>query len=149
MNVSTLRRKLEAHGPRVLHTVRGRGTSCAASRDRRCGRRRCAAASRSPCWSVLAVVLVAVGLVVDTVFRAQADRNVDALLTARVQLAQQLAQQDVAAADPPAAASRRGGPGSLALPDGTFLGAADLPPDARIRQVTRRCPGRRGSAAPS
>lgn len=25
VNVSTLRRKLEAHGPRVLHTVRGQG----------------------------------------------------------------------------------------------------------------------------
>ena len=25
VNVSTLRRKLEAHGPRLLHTVRGRG----------------------------------------------------------------------------------------------------------------------------
>ncbi|SFW92126.1 sensor histidine kinase [Amycolatopsis australiensis] len=85
--------------------------------------------------AVLAVVLVAVGLVVDAVFRAQAERDVNAVLTARVQLAQQLAKQNVA---PPALVRRvetRGVQASLSLPDGTFVGAAGLPPDTRIRQV--------------
>jgi two-component system OmpR family sensor kinase len=84
---------------------------------------------------VLAVVLVAVGLVVDTVFRAQAERDVNAVLTARVQLAQQLAKQNVAPQNLLRRVETRGVQGSLRLPDGTFLGAADLPADARLRLV--------------
>ncbi|MFI5592065.1 sensor histidine kinase [Amycolatopsis sp. NPDC051758] len=84
---------------------------------------------------VLAVVLIAVGIVVDTVFRAQAERDVNAVLTARVQLAQQLAKQNVAPQNLLRRVETRGVQGSLVLPDGTFLGAADLPADARIRQV--------------
>ncbi|WP_329045943.1 HAMP domain-containing histidine kinase [Amycolatopsis sp. NBC_01488] len=84
---------------------------------------------------VLAVVLVAVGLVVDTVFRAQAERDVNAVLTARVQLAQQLAKQNVAPQNLLRRLETRGVRASLALPDGTFFGAADPPADDRIRQV--------------
>ncbi|EOD69914.1 sensor histidine kinase [Amycolatopsis vancoresmycina] len=84
---------------------------------------------------VLAVVLVAVGLVVDTVFRAQAERDVTAVLTARVQLAQQLAKQNAAPQNLVRRVETRGVQASLSMPDGAFFGAADLPPDARIRQV--------------
>ena len=84
---------------------------------------------------VLAVVLIAVGIVVDTVFRAQAERDVNAVLTARVQLAQQLAKQNVAPQNLLRRVETRGVRARSALPDGTFLGAADLPADARIRQV--------------
>ncbi|MFJ9779224.1 ATP-binding protein [Amycolatopsis sp. NPDC101161] len=84
---------------------------------------------------VLAVVLVAVGLVVDTVFRAQAERDVNAVLTARVQLAQQLAKQNVSPQNLLRRVETRGVQGSLTLPDGSFLGAAGPPPDTRIRQV--------------
>ncbi|UOZ05014.1 sensor histidine kinase KdpD [Amycolatopsis sp. WQ 127309] len=84
---------------------------------------------------VLAVVLIAVGFVVDTVFRAQAEKDVNGLLTARVQLAQQLAKQNAAPQNLLRRMETRGVQASLALPDGTFLGAADLPPADRIRQV--------------
>ncbi|MGW4525487.1 sensor histidine kinase [Amycolatopsis sp. NPDC004378] len=84
---------------------------------------------------VLAVVLVAVGFVVDTVFRAQAEKDVNAVLTARVQLAQQLAKQNVAPQNLVRRVETRGVQGALSLPDGSFFGAGDLPPDARIRQV--------------
>ncbi|MEV4142750.1 HAMP domain-containing sensor histidine kinase [Amycolatopsis sp. NPDC049691] len=84
---------------------------------------------------VLAVVLVAVGLVVDAVFRAQAERDVNAVLTARVQLAQQLAKQNVAPPNLLRRVETRGVQGSLTLPDGTVLGGPGLPADARIRQV--------------
>lgn len=84
---------------------------------------------------VLAVVLAAVGFVADAVFRAQAEKDVNGVLTARVQLAQQLAKQNVAPQNLLRRVEIRGVQGSLTLPDGTFLGAADLPPDARIRQV--------------
>lgn len=84
---------------------------------------------------ILAIVLVAVGLVVDTVFRAQAEKDVNGVLTARVQLAQQLARQNVAPQTLLRRVETRGVQGALSLPDGTFLGAGDLPADARIRQV--------------
>ncbi|ADJ45367.1 two-component system histidine kinase [Amycolatopsis mediterranei S699] len=84
---------------------------------------------------VLAVVLVAVGLVVDAAFRAQAERDVNTVLTTRVQLAQQLAKQNVSPPNLVRRVETRGVTGSLSLPDGTFVGAAPLPADARIRQV--------------
>lgn len=84
---------------------------------------------------VLAVVLVAVGLVVDAVFRAQAERDVNTVLTTRVQLAQQLAKQNVAPLTLLRRIETRGVAGSLTLPDGSFFGAAPLPADARIRLV--------------
>lgn len=84
---------------------------------------------------VLAVVLVAVGLVVDAVFRAQAERDVNAVLTARVQLAQQLAKQNTAPQNLLRRVETRGVQGTLTLPDGTVLGGPGLPADARIRQV--------------
>ena len=61
VHVSALRRKLEALGPRLMHTVRGHGLRAAGrpvSRDpsedpggRGCGPARCGVASRRPCWS--------------------------------------------------------------------------------------------------
>ncbi|WP_103349542.1 cell wall metabolism sensor histidine kinase WalK [Amycolatopsis sp. CA-128772] len=84
---------------------------------------------------VLAVVLVAVGLVVDAVFRAQAERDVNSVLTTRVQLAQQLAKQNAAPQTLVRRVETRGVTGSLTLPGGAFFGTAPLPADARIRQV--------------
>lgn len=84
---------------------------------------------------VLAVVLVAVGLVVDAVFRAQAERDVNTVLTTRVQLAQQLAKQNVSPPNLVRRVETRGVTGSLSLPDGTSVGAAPPPADARLRQV--------------
>ncbi|MET0692372.1 MAG: HAMP domain-containing sensor histidine kinase [Propionibacteriaceae bacterium] len=47
--------------------------------------------------AVLGLVLVALGLVVNAVFAAQSERNLDALLSGRVQLARQLARNGVGA----------------------------------------------------
>jgi two-component system, OmpR family, sensor kinase len=75
---------------------------------------------------VLGVVLVAAGLAVQAVFTAQAERGLNALLAGRIQLAKQLARQNVA----PAALVRRvDGPGlrvSLTLAGGTRLGEQPL-----------------------
>ncbi|MET9002917.1 HAMP domain-containing sensor histidine kinase [Amycolatopsis sp. NPDC004169] len=84
---------------------------------------------------VLAVVLVAVGFVVDAVFRAQAERDVNAVLTTRVQLAQQLAKQNVSPRTLVRRIETRGVVGSLTLPDGSVFGSPPLPAGARIRQV--------------
>lgn len=71
---------------------------------------------------VLGVVLVAAGLAVHAVFTAQAERGLNALLAGRVQLAKQLARQNV----PPANLVRRvdaqGLRVTLTLPSGTRLG---------------------------
>ncbi|WAL62938.1 HAMP domain-containing sensor histidine kinase [Amycolatopsis cynarae] len=84
---------------------------------------------------VLVVVLVIVGFVVDAVFRAQAEQDVNRVLAGRVQLAQQLAKQNV---NPPTLLLRvetRGVRGWLTLPDGTSLGVEDDAPDTRLKQV--------------
>lgn len=90
---------------------------------------------------VLGVVLVAAGLAVNAVFTAQAERNLNALLAGRVQLAKQLARQDVA----PAALVRRvDGPGlrvSLRLPSGEQLGATPAAADGQLRQARARLSG--------
>jgi two-component system, OmpR family, sensor kinase len=72
---------------------------------------------------VLGVVLLAAGLTVQAVFTAQAERGLNALLAGRVQLAKQLARQDVS---PEALVERVDGPGlrvSLRLPSGERVGA--------------------------
>ncbi|MEV6825153.1 HAMP domain-containing sensor histidine kinase [Amycolatopsis sp. NPDC051102] len=84
---------------------------------------------------VLAVVLVAVGLVVDAVFRAQAERDVNTVLTTRVQLAQQLAKQNVSPQTLVRRVETRGVTGSLSLPGGALFGTPTPPADARIRLV--------------
>ncbi|HEV7647291.1 MAG TPA: HAMP domain-containing sensor histidine kinase [Actinophytocola sp.] len=72
---------------------------------------------------VLGVVLVAAGLAVNAVFTAQAERSLNALLAGRVQLAKQLARQNVA---PDTLVRRVDAPGlrvSLRLPSGELVGA--------------------------
>lgn len=83
---------------------------------------------------VLVAVLLIVGFVVDAVFRVQAEQDVNRVLAGRVQLAQQLAKQNVS---PPNLLSRvetRGVRGWLTLADGDLVGAPDLPDD-RLKQV--------------
>jgi signal transduction histidine kinase len=72
---------------------------------------------------VLGVILVAAGLTVNAVFDAQAERSLNALLTGRVQLAKQLARQDVA---PETLVRRVDSPGlrvTLRLSSGEVVGA--------------------------
>ncbi|WP_344182453.1 HAMP domain-containing sensor histidine kinase [Kribbella lupini] len=84
---------------------------------------------------VLVVVLPVTGLVVKGVFDAQAERNLDALLSGRTQLAQQLARQNVA----PAALVRRvdadGVRVTLVLRSGQVLGAPPVDASSEVRQV--------------
>ncbi|WP_184806579.1 HAMP domain-containing sensor histidine kinase [Kribbella italica] len=84
---------------------------------------------------VLVVVLPVTGLVVKSVFDAQAERNLDALLSGRTQLAQQLARQNVA----PAALVRRidadGVRVTLVLRSGQVLGAPPVEASSAVRQV--------------
>ncbi|MEC3979341.1 HAMP domain-containing sensor histidine kinase, partial [Amycolatopsis sp. H20-H5] len=84
---------------------------------------------------VLVVVLVVVGFVVNAVFRAQAERDVNGLLAGRVQLAQQLAKQNVSPQNLLRRVETRGLRSSLTLPDGTVLGAPDELPGTTLRQV--------------
>jgi two-component system, OmpR family, sensor kinase len=90
---------------------------------------------------VLGVVLLATGLTVHAVFTAQAERGLNALLAGRVQLAKQLARQDVA----PATLVRRvDAPGlrvSLRLPSGEQLGAQPVKPGGELRQAKARLSG--------
>ncbi len=90
---------------------------------------------------VLGVVLLAAGLAVNAVFTAQAERNLNALLAGRVQLARQLARQNVA----PAALVRRvDAPGlrvSLRLPSGELVGARPAEPGGELRQARARLTG--------
>jgi two-component system, OmpR family, sensor kinase len=72
---------------------------------------------------VLGVVLVAAGIAINAVFTAQAERGLNALLAGRVQLAKQLARQNVA---PDNLVRRVDGPGlrvTLRLPSGEVIGA--------------------------
>ncbi|GAB2555529.1 HAMP domain-containing sensor histidine kinase [Kribbella endophytica] len=84
---------------------------------------------------MLVVVLPVTGLVVKGVFDAQAERNLDALLSGRTQLAQQLARQNVA----PAALVRRidadGVRVTLVLRSGQVLGAPSVDASSEVRQV--------------
>ncbi|MFD2415979.1 sensor histidine kinase [Amycolatopsis pigmentata] len=83
---------------------------------------------------VLVAVLLTVGFVVDAVFRVQAEQDVNRVLAGRVQLAQQLAKQNVS---PPNLLSRvetRGVRGWLTLADGDLVGAPDVS-DQRLKQV--------------
>ena len=85
--------------------------------------------------AVLAIVLTATGLVVNSVFDAQAERSLNALLNGRAQLAQQLARQNVA----PAALVRRvdadGLRVTLILRNGQQFGAPPTEPSGKARQV--------------
>ncbi|AXB41189.1 HAMP domain-containing sensor histidine kinase [Amycolatopsis albispora] len=81
---------------------------------------------------VLGVVLVALGITIAAVFTAQAERNLNALLTGRVQLAQQLARENVAPANLVRRIDARGVVVSLRLPSGDTIGAV---PSGERRQV--------------
>jgi len=73
--------------------------------------------------AVLGVVLLAAGIAINAVFTAQAERSLNALLAGRVQLAKQLARQNVA---PDNLVRRVDGPGlrvTLRLPSGEVIGA--------------------------
>jgi two-component system OmpR family sensor kinase len=87
---------------------------------------------------VLSGVLIVTGLVVNAVFDAQAERSLNALLDGRVQLAQQLARENVA----PAALVRRvdadGVRVTLTLRSGQQFGAAPAEPTGAVRQVEAR-----------
>lgn len=84
---------------------------------------------------MLVVVLVIVGFVVDAVFRAQAEQDVNRVLAGRVQLAQQLARQNVSPPNLLRRVETAGVHGWIALPDGTFVGEPDQTPDTRLKQV--------------
>jgi two-component system OmpR family sensor kinase len=90
---------------------------------------------------VLAIVLVVLGFVVNAVFRAQAERDVNGLLAGRVQLAQQLAKQNVTPANLVRRVETRGIRASLTLPNGERLGAPSQPPDSEYRQVKAKLNG--------
>lgn len=73
---------------------------------------------------VLGVILLAAGLAINAVFTAQAERSLNALLAGRVQLAKQLARQNVA---PDTLVRRVDAPGlrvSLRLASGELIGVA-------------------------
>jgi len=90
---------------------------------------------------VLGVILVAAGLTVQAVFTSQAERGLNALLTGRVQLAKQLAKQNVA---PENLVRRVDSPGlrvSLRLPSGELIGAQPTKPGGSLRQAKARLSG--------
>ena len=97
--------------------------------------------------AVLGLVLIAVGAVVDAVFAAQSQRNLDTLLTGRVQLARQLARSGVR----PQALVRRvsadGVQAHLVLRTGDQFGVA-VPASEQVRtvQTTLSGPGRLAGA---
>ncbi|MFI7121257.1 sensor histidine kinase [Amycolatopsis sp. NPDC049868] len=84
---------------------------------------------------VLGVVLVTLGFTIAAVFSAQGERNLNALLAGRVQLAQQLAKQNVAPANLVRRIDARGVVVSLRLPSGDTIGA---PPERSgdLKRVT-------------
>ena len=90
--------------------------------------------------AVLGLVLIAVGAVVDAVFAAQSQRNLDTLLTGSVQLARQLARSGVR----PQALVRRvsadGVQAHLVLRTGDQFGVA-VPASEQVRTVETRLSG--------
>ncbi|WP_312877762.1 HAMP domain-containing sensor histidine kinase [Amycolatopsis echigonensis] len=84
---------------------------------------------------VLIAVLALVGFVVFAVFRTQAEQDVNRVLAGRVQLAQQLARQNVSPASLLHRVETTGVHGRLALPDGTVVGEPAPPAGSRLKQV--------------
>lgn len=90
--------------------------------------------------AVLAVVLIGLSVSVNAVFVAQSDRNLDALLSGRAQLARQLARSGVR---PQQIVNRVGVDGvvaSLELRDGTVLGSS-VPTGTGVTTVTTQLAG--------
>lgn len=97
--------------------------------------------------AVLSLVLVLLGLAVDTVFVAQSNRNLDALLSGRVQLARQLARSGVR---PQQLVNRVGADGvqaGLRLRGGAVFGTT-VPAGSQVQSttVTLNSPGRLNDA---
>ena len=89
---------------------------------------------------VLALVLVALSFSVQSVFVAQSDRSLDALLTGRAQLGRQLARSGVRPQQIVNRVTVDGVLASLELRDGTVLGNA-LPAGSGVRTVSTRLAG--------
>ena len=89
---------------------------------------------------VLAVVLLGLSVAVQSVFAAQSDRNLDALLTGRAQLARQLARTGVRPQQIVNRVTVDGVLASLELRDGTVLGNT-LPTGSGVQTVTTRLAG--------
>jgi two-component system OmpR family sensor kinase len=84
---------------------------------------------------VLGVVLVVVGFLVNALFRVQTERDLNTLLAGRVQLAQQLAKQDVTPDNLVHRLEARGVRISLRLADGEMFGARPATPDKQLKVV--------------
>ncbi|GAA1853290.1 HAMP domain-containing sensor histidine kinase [Microlunatus capsulatus] len=89
---------------------------------------------------VLTVVLVILSFSVRTVFAAQSDRSLDALLTGRAQLARQLARSGVRPQQIVNRVTADGVLVSLELRDGTLLGSP-VPTSTGVRTVSTRLAG--------
>ncbi|HKN55181.1 MAG TPA: histidine kinase dimerization/phospho-acceptor domain-containing protein, partial [Amycolatopsis sp.] len=85
--------------------------------------------------AVLVAVLVIVGFVVDAVFHAQAEQDVNRLLSGRTQIAQQLARQNVNPVTLLRRVETRGVRGWLTMPDGTVIGMPDQTKAIQLRVV--------------
>lgn len=93
--------------------------------------------------AVLVAVLIGLGLVIDTVFAAQSERNLDALLTGRTQLARQLARTGVRPQQLVNRVDADGVRARLVLTDGTEFGSVVQPGDqTKITRTTLSGPGR-------
>ena len=89
---------------------------------------------------VLAVVLLVLSLSVQSVFATQSDRNLDALLTGRAQLARQLARSGVRPQQIVNRVAVDGVLASLELREGSVFGSP-LPVGSGVRTVTTRLVG--------
>ena len=90
--------------------------------------------------AVLAVVLLGLSFSVNAVFVAQSNRNLDALLSGRAQLARQLARAGVRPQQIVNRVSVDGVVASLELRDGTVLGSS-IPAGSGVTTVTTQLPG--------
>jgi two-component system OmpR family sensor kinase len=96
---------------------------------------------------VLGLVLVALGLVVDAVFAAQSEKNLNTLLTGRVQLARQLAKSGVGPQPLVNRVEADGVRAHLQLRSGAEFGTPVAAADRiRVRQTTLTAPGRLNQA---
>lgn len=154
--VSTLRRKLEARGPRLLHTVRGLGYVLREGEPGSMpasgfvtGVLRTVSLRRRVTWTALAVmsvVLIGVVVVVHALFGVVVNRGVNAVLADRVQLAEQLARQNVGPTVLIERVDARSVRGRLVLPDGQTYGSLSqarlADPRVKRRQVRLHSAGR-------
>jgi two-component system, OmpR family, response regulator len=154
VHISALRRKLEEHGPRLLHTLRGLGYvlraeepltgSTAGGLATVSLRRRVTAAT----VAVFVVVLFAVIVAVVASFSVILNRSVTAVLNDHVQLAEQLARENTPPAEFVSRLENRSVRARLVLADGRVLGSVRMPvfdPATRTRRL--RLPNASGPLA--